>query len=137
MDLMNIAIEEALISYNNDEIPVGAVLVKDGKIVSKSHNKRELENNIISHAEINCILEAASKLKTWKLNECDLYVTLKPCSMCEAVIKQSRIRNVYYLLDKKSEKKEYYKTKFIKFENESHEKYYCDNLSKFFKNKRK
>lgn len=139
MDYMKEALAMAKISSNNDDFPVGAVLVKDNKILAKGRNTREMDHNILGHAEINCIIKASALLETWKLQKCDLYVTLKPCSMCEEVIKQSRIDNVYYLIDKPTSKKEYYKTKFstIFSSDESTEvEEYLTLLNNFFANKR-
>lgn len=136
MDFMNLAIEMANKSNILNETPVGAVLVFNDQVISKGYNTREYDNNILSHAEINCILEAAAKLATWKLNSCDIYVTLKPCSICDSVIKQSRIRNVFYLVDKPSDKKEYYKTKFVKYNNDKLEEEYLKLLKIFFNKKR-
>lgn len=132
-EFMNKAIKLAEKAYEKQEIPVGAVIVCNGKIISKAFNKREKKHDILAHAEILAIKKASKKLKTWKLDQCDLYVTLKPCSMCESVIFQSRIRNVYYLIDKNVQKKEYYKTNFEKYEMPND---YATLLSKFFSNKR-
>lgn len=139
MNYMKEALDMAKISNNNDDFPVGAVLVKDNEIIAKGYNTREIDNNILGHAEINCIINASKILKSWKLQDCDIYVTLKPCSMCEEVIKQSRINNVFYLVEKPSSKKEYYKTNFtnvgfIVKKEESEE--YLKLLNNFFKNKR-
>lgn len=87
------------IAFKKGEVPVSAVVVKNNKIVSYAYNKREKNNDILGHAEIIALSKASKKLRTWKLNECDLYVTLKPCSMCDSIIRESRIKNVYYLLN--------------------------------------
>ena len=116
-----------------DEIPVGAIVVFNGSIIAKGYNKREKNNRVIDHAEIIAINKASKKLKTWKLCDCDMYVTLKPCSMCEEVIKQSRIKNVYYLLDKLDYKKEYNKTKFTLLKNNDK---YREKMGDFFKKMR-
>ena len=116
------------------EVPISAIIVKDGKIISKAFNKRIKNNNVLDHAEIMAIRKAEKKLKDWRLFDCDLYVTLKPCSMCETIIKQARIKNVYYLLEKLNSKKEYNKTNFIKI-SENEQKYY-NILQDFFKKKR-
>lgn len=78
------------------DIPVGAVIVKDNKIIAKAINNKEKTNDITGHAEINAIKKAAKKLCNWRLDECDLYVTLEPCPMCAWAIIQSRIRSVYF-----------------------------------------
>ena len=109
---IDICLDEARISYQQSDVPIGAILVKNGEIIAKSHNTRELDNSILGHAEINVILEASKVLNRWNLSDCELYVTLKPCSMCMEVIKQSRIRKIYYLLDKPDYKKEFTKSEF-------------------------
>ena len=98
----------------SNDVPVSALIVKNGKIITSAHNTREKKFKTINHAEINAISKANKKLKKCFLYDCDLYVTLKPCEMCEKVINNSRISNVYYLLDKPMEKKEYKKTKYTK-----------------------
>ncbi len=96
---MNLAIEEAKIAAKEGNVPVGAVIVNNDKIISIKHNTKNTSNIAINHAEILCIIEACNKLNSWYLNDCDLYVTLKPCNMCMGAIAESRIKNVYYLLD--------------------------------------
>ena len=93
-----------------NEIAVAAVVIKDGKIISSAYNKRSKSNDVTAHAEILAIRKAEKKLKDWRLNGCEMYVTLKPCSMCESVIKESRIDRCYYLSNKLDYKKEYNKT---------------------------
>ena len=119
-----------------NEVPISALIVKDGKIISKAYNKRERNNNVLDHAEIIAIKKASKKLKDWRLFDCDLYVTLKPCGICENVIKQSRISNVYYLLDKPENKKEYIKTKISKTNICTYEQMYKVILTNFFQKKR-
>lgn len=96
---MNIAIREAKNAYDEGNVPVGAVIVNNGNIVSFAHNIKNTDNVSIYHAEILCIIDACKKLNTWRLNDCELYVTLKPCDMCIAAIAESRISKVFYLLD--------------------------------------
>ncbi len=98
-DFMNIAIKEAEIAYNEGNVPVGAVIVKDNEIIASSHNKKNTSNVSVYHAEILCIIEACKSLKSWHLDDCTMYVTLKPCKMCNAAIGESRIKNVFYLLN--------------------------------------
>lgn len=119
-----------------NEVPVSAIIVKNDKIISKAFNKREQSHNVLAHAEVIAIKKASKKLKTWRLFDCDLYVTLKPCSICENIIKQSRIRNVYYLIDKPDTKKEYNKTKFSKMNICTYEQMYGLILKNFFQKKR-
>ena len=92
---MKEALKEAQKAYKKLEIPVGAVIVKDGKIIAKAHNIKEEEKDTTKHAEIIAIQKASKKLKAWRLTDCDLYVTLEPCSMCAGALIQSRIRKVY------------------------------------------
>lgn len=91
---MNTAIEEAEKSGN--DIPVGAVIVYNDKIIAKAHNQKELENDATSHAEILVIKEASKKIKNWRLNNTVLYVTLEPCPMCAAAILYSRIPKIVF-----------------------------------------
>ena len=95
MDFMDIAIEEAKIAFNKGEVPVGVVIVKDNKIISKSHNLKETLKNPTAHAEILAIEEACKILDNWRLSGCEMYVTLEPCPMCAAAIAQSRISKLY------------------------------------------
>lgn len=97
-------------SLVTDDIPVGAIIVKNNEIIGEGWNTREKDNFILGHAEINAIKMASNYLNSWNLSDCELYVTLKPCSMCLEAIKQSRIKNVYYLLEKPSNKREFSKT---------------------------
>lgn len=89
------ALKEAKKAYEKDEIPVGAVIVKDGKIIAKAHNLREKKQSAIAHAEILAIEKANKKLNSWRLVDCDMYVTLEPCTMCMGAIISSRIKNLY------------------------------------------
>lgn len=93
---MKIAIEEAKKAYDINEIPVGAVIVKDNKILARTHNLKEKNKNPLHHAEILAIENACSLLESWRLNECDMYVTLEPCVMCAGAILNSRIKNLYF-----------------------------------------
>ena len=109
---------------------------ENGKILAKGHNTREFNHDILGHAEINVIREASKILKRWNLADCELYVTLKPCSMCTEIIKQSRILKVFYLLDKLDYKKEFSKSEFFKIESSKNEQMYHKMISDFFKDKR-
>lgn len=132
-EIFNILMENTNKSLENNDVPVGAVIVKDGKVLAFGYNTREKDQNVLGHAEINAILEAQKILNNWNLSGCDLYVTLVPCSMCLEIIKQSRIDTIYYLLDKPASKKEFYKTKMQKINDTSYENKYADILSDFFK----
>lgn len=94
-DYMKIALKEAEKAYNELEVPVGAIIVKDGKIIARAYNEKEKKHDTTKHAEILAIQKASKKLKSWRLNDCDIYVTLEPCSMCAGALIQSRIRKVY------------------------------------------
>lgn len=93
---MKIALKEAIKSYKREDVPVGAIIVKDGKIIAKAHNQKENKGIATKHAEIIAIEKACKKLKTWHLDNCELYVTLEPCLMCAGAIIQSRISKLIY-----------------------------------------
>ena len=92
---MTRAIELARIAAQEGEVPVGAVVVKDGKIIARAHNLKELKNSSISHAEILAIEKANKKLGAWRLENCEMYITLEPCMMCMGAIINSRIKKIY------------------------------------------
>ena len=92
---LEIALEEAKIAYNLNEVPVGAVIVFNDKVIAKAHNLKRSTNNIMNHAEIISIIEASGYVGDWRLNECEMYVTLEPCPMCAGAIEQSRIKRIY------------------------------------------
>ena len=93
---MKEALKEARKAELIDEVPIGCVIVKDDKIIARGHNQRETNQSPIGHAEIIAINKASKKLKSWRLEGCDIYVTLEPCIMCSGAIIQSRINKVYY-----------------------------------------
>ena len=123
-------------AYKKDEVPISAIIVYKDKIIAKAYNYRKHKNNVLNHAEIRVILKASKKIKDWRLNNCDLYVTLKPCSMCENIIKQSRINNVYYILDKPDYKKEYNKVNIKQTYVRNQKEEYQKLIESFFKEKR-
>jgi tRNA(adenine34) deaminase len=92
---MKEALKEAKKAYAIEEIPVGCVIVKDGKVIARGYNKRESLQDVTLHAEIMAIKKACKKLGSWRLEDCDMYVTLEPCPMCSGAIIQSRIKNLY------------------------------------------
>lgn len=92
---MKEALKQAKKAYDKLEVPVGAVIVKDGKIIARAYNQKEEKNDTTNHAEILAIKKASKKLNSWRLLDCDMYVTLEPCSMCAGALIQSRIRKVY------------------------------------------
>lgn len=93
--LMLKALKQANLAYKKGEAAVGAIIVRDGKVIARGHNLKEAKHDITSHAEIEAIRKAAKKLGTWRLDGCDMYVTLEPCPMCAGAIIQSRIRTLY------------------------------------------
>ena len=96
---MNYALKEAQKAYNKMDVPVGCVIVYNGKIIARGYNKREKDQNVIKHAEIEAIDKACKTLKSWRLNDCTIYTTLFPCPMCASAIQQSRISKLVYLND--------------------------------------
>ena len=92
---MDLAFKLANKALINDEVPVGAVIVKNDEVIACGYNKKEKNNNVLDHAELIAIRKAEKKLKNWRLDDCEIYVTLEPCLMCASAIKQSRIKTVY------------------------------------------
>ncbi len=132
---MKEAIKMAYKAYSNGDIPVGCVIVHDGKIIAKAYNRKEMLNDPTMHAEIIAISKAAKVLKSWRLNDCKLYVTLEPCDMCKGAIAEARINKIYYLLDSKyhklnSTRVDGFYTKLLDIYN------YRKVMGAFFKNKR-
>lgn len=142
---MKEALKEAQKAYSKEEIPVGAVIVKDNKIIAKAHNLKELKKTAIAHAEILAIQKANKKLQNWRLLNCDLYVTLEPCMMCLGAIISSRIKNIYIgTIDPKNKEqeaenrlKEYEKKYGINIKIGILQEECEDILKKFFKDLRK
>ena len=93
---MKIALKEAMKALLTDDVPIGAVIVKNGKIVARGHNAKNSKNNSILHAEIIAIEKACKKMNNWRLNDCTMYITMIPCPMCASAINQSRISKVVY-----------------------------------------
>ena len=122
--------------YKREEIKnvvIPAIIVKNNQIISKGYNKIEKNNDSTNHAEIIAIKKASKKLKNWRLYNCDMYITLEPCEMCKGAIKNSRIKNVYYIISRENYKN--YNSFFQKCSFK--EKEYLELLQGFFKNKRK
>ncbi|MBR4350780.1 MAG: nucleoside deaminase [Bacilli bacterium] len=119
-------------AVKKNEVPIAALIVKDGKIIAKAYNRVNKTNNILDHAEIICIKKASKKLHNWRLNDCDLYVTLEPCGMCREVIKKSRIGKVYYILSQNEHETEK-DSEYIKLDDDINIK---NKLVEFFKQKR-
>ena len=92
---MKEALKEAKKAYKELEIPVGCVIVKDGEIIARAHNQKEKKKDTTKHAEILAIQKASKKIDAWRLENCEMYVTLEPCAMCAGALIQSRIKKVY------------------------------------------
>lgn len=95
-EFMTVAIEEAQHALSKDEVPIGAVIVKDGQVVARAHNLRETWQDVTAHAEMVAIKEACERLKNWRLMGCTMYVTMEPCPMCAGAIQQARLARVVY-----------------------------------------
>lgn len=130
---IELALKEAKKAYNSGEVPVGTVIIKNNKIIAKAHNMVEKKKNSIMHAEIIAITKASKKIRNWRLNNCEMYVSLEPCDMCKAAILLSRINKVYYLV-KKDKNININKNKFIYLNN--YEKKSLNLIQEFFKNRR-
>ncbi|MBO4573155.1 MAG: nucleoside deaminase [Clostridia bacterium] len=138
---MDMAYEQALKAYAAGEIPIGAVIVKGGKVIARGHNVREKKQIATAHAEIVAIEKACKKLKSWRLDDCEMYVTIEPCVMCFGAVMNARIPKVYYGADDLNGGafKLYdsallnWNAQFIKLENEER----CSELlTEFFKKRR-
>lgn len=92
---MKEAMRQAKKAEDLNEVPIGCVIVYDGKIVGRGYNRRNVDKNTLSHAELNAIRKASKKLGDWRLDDCEMYITLEPCQMCAGAIVQSRIKKIY------------------------------------------
>lgn len=138
MEYMNVAIEEALKSLKNGDIPVGALIIKDNEIISRAHNEKELKKNSIMHAEIIAIQNACQKIGSWHLDNCILVTTMEPCMMCCGAIIQSRIKKIIYGVNNtkygfSKYLKDKYNVELIKYEQDQD---IVEMLQNFFKEKR-
>ena len=143
---MSIAIKEAQKAARKDEVPVGAVIVKDEKIIARAHNLREHKKDPSAHAEFIAMTKAAKKLGGWRLVDCDLYVTMEPCIMCSGAIVHSRIKKLIigtkHIKNAYTEKQHEFKIDYYKYNNIETTfgilQEECSNiLQEFFKNLRK
>ncbi|MBC5712721.1 nucleoside deaminase [Roseburia sp. BX1005] len=91
---MRAAIKEAKKAYALEEVPIGCVIVRDGKIIARGYNRRNTDKNTLAHAELTAIKKASKKCGDWRLEDCTMYVTLEPCQMCAGAIVQSRMKKV-------------------------------------------
>jgi len=135
--------KQSLLAVLKDEVPVGCIIIKNDKILSKTFNKTEKKQSILCHAELLCLKKAQKKQKNWRLNDCEIYVTLEPCLMCASAIIQSRIKRIYYCTESNyitSEEKELlsviYKKNNVKIEKLNDNDFSKNLLSQFFKTKR-
>jgi tRNA(adenine34) deaminase len=96
VEMMQVALEEARAALAHDDVPIGAVVVRDGVVIARRHNERELVGDPTAHAEILTLRDAAAVVGHWRLNDCTLYVTLEPCIMCAGALVNSRIGRVVY-----------------------------------------
>lgn len=136
---MNIAIKEAQKAYKKDEIPVGVVIVKNDKIVAKGYNKRNKSNKVKDHAEIIAIDKANRRLRNWRLEDCEIYITLEPCPMCASAIEQARIKRIITGAVNKNNETNNISSEILKNKEwtKGVQKELCTKLlNDFFKNKR-
>ncbi len=136
-EYMELAYKEALKAYKRKEVPIGAVIVKEGKVITKSYNQKEKKHQVTKHAEIIAIEKASKKLKNWRLENCELYTTLEPCPMCLGAIIQSRIKTVYYVIPADNSHLDFFESKNTNFVKLNLDNKYIDLLQKFFQLKRK
>lgn len=136
-EYMEIAYIESLKAYKKKEVPVGAIIVKNGKIIARGYNQKERKNQVTKHAELIAIEKASRKLKNWRLEDCELYTTLEPCPMCLGAIVQSRIKTTYYVIEAENSFIKYHQTKNNQFIKLDLDNKYLELLQKFFQRKRK
>lgn len=96
INYMNIAFNLSRKAFEIDEVPVGAIIVRDNQIIGVGYNRKEKDNSVTSHAELIAINEASKYINNWRLNDCEMYITLEPCPMCAGAIIQSRISKIFY-----------------------------------------
>lgn len=96
MNYLDIAYKEALKAKEKNEVPVGCVIVKDNKVIAKAYNKKESNKDPLGHCELLAIKKACKKLNSWRLIDCDIYITLEPCMMCLGALIHARVRKIYY-----------------------------------------
>lgn len=136
-EYMEIAYIESLKAYKRKEVPVGAIIVKNGKIIARGYNQKERKNQVTKHAELIAIEKASRKIKNWRLEDCELYTTLEPCPMCLGAIVQSRIKTTYYVIEAENSFIKYHQTKNNQFIKLDLDNKYLELLQKFFQRKRK
>lgn len=128
-------LKEAKKAYKQNEIPVGAIIVKNNKIIAKAHNMVERKKNATLHAELIAIKKASKKIKNWRLNDCEMYVTLEPCTMCMSAIELSRIKKIHFLV-KKDKEINIKRDKYYYLNNKSANDMSLNLIQGFFKKRR-
>lgn len=131
---MKEALKLAMKAFDEDEIPVGAIVVKNNKIIGCGYNQKEKNNNPLKHAELIAIEEACKTIGDWRLNDCEIYVTLEPCQMCMGAIFETRIKKIVYGINK--DKQMFNIKNDINIYGGILEEECLEILQKFFKNKR-
>ena len=121
------------IALKHGDVPVSCIIVKNNKIIAKEYNKRQKKNSPLAHAEILAIIKASKRIKTWNLNDCELYVTLEPCEMCKSIINEARIKKVYYILSKTKKINDTVKYEQLDVADND---YFLNEIKEFFVNKR-
>lgn len=121
------------IALKHGDVPVSCIIVKNNKIIAKEYNKRQKKNSPLAHAEILAIIKATKQIKTWNLNDCELYVTLEPCEMCKSIINEARIKKVYYILSKTKKINDTVKYEQLDVADND---YFLNEIKEFFVNKR-
>ena len=121
------------IALKQGDVPVSCIIVKNNKIIAKEYNKRQKKNSPLAHAEILAIIKATKRIKTWNLNDCELYVTLEPCEMCKSIINEARIKKVYYILSKTKKINDTVKYEQLDVADND---YFLNEIKEFFVNKR-
>ena len=130
-------IELARVAYENDDIPVGAIIVKNNEIIGEGFNTRNRFKSVVGHAEIGAIEMACKHIGDWRLEDCDMYVTLMPCMMCTGAIIESRIRRVFYLCDRTNVRFDAFDYLVLKrVNNKEKSDKYLKLLQLFFENRR-
>ena len=130
-------LKQSRIAFNNNEIPVGAVIFKNNKIIAVGSNNRQNNHNILGHAEINAIISAENEIKDWRLDGYSMIVSLEPCEMCSIIIKECRLDKIYYFLD--SNKQVITSINKVKIEENQYSKEYTELstiINQFFSSKR-
>ena len=121
------------IALKHGDVPVSCIIVKNNKIIAKEYNKKKKKNSPLAHAEILAIIKATKRIKTWNLNDCELYVTLEPCEMCKSIINEARIKKVYYILSKTKKINDTVKYEQLDVADND---YFLNEIKEFFVNKR-